>query len=109
MQQQKYVYPVTLSEQDLVALNRLVEKLGCSKADAIRDAIRHYIEYVQGLEVVKIRQNISKDQAKREILEYLKGKNRVYADEVASALRLDFNFVNELLMGLWQEGRVEEA
>lgn len=109
MQQQKYVYPITLSEQDLAALNRLMEKLGCSKADAIRDAIHHYIEYVQGLEVVKIRQNISKDQAKREILEYLKGKNRVYADEVASALRLDFNFVNELLMGLWQEGRVEEA
>ena len=109
MQRQKYVYPVTLSEGDLAALNSIMKRLGCSKADAIRDAIRHYTEYIQGLEVVKIRQDVSKVQARKEILEYLQDKDRIYADEIASALLLDFELVNELLMELWQEGRVEEA
>ncbi len=91
------------------ALERVVGKLGGSKADAIRGAIKYYAEYVRGLEVVKVRQKVPRKQAKREILGYLKGKDRVYADEIADALNLDFRFVNELLLELWQEGVVEEV
>jgi len=106
MQRKRYVYPVELDETVRDALEEITEKLGCSKADAIRDAILNYAETVRGLEVVKIR-NISREQAKKEILEFLKGRDRAYADEIADKLRLDFHLVNELLMELWEEERVE--
>ena len=51
--------------------------------------------------------DISKEQAKKEIPEYIKGMERVWADEIAEALRLDLSLVNEILMELWSEGYVE--
>ena len=106
MQRKRYVYPVELDENVRKALEEITEKLGCSRADAIRDAILNYAETVRGLEVVKIR-DIGREQAKKEILEYLKDRDRAYADEIADALQLDFHLVNELLMELWEEERVE--
>lgn len=106
MRRMRYVYPVKLDEEVLKALEVITQKLGCSKADAIRDAILSYAEEVRGLEVVKLR-NISREQARSEITEFLKGKDRVYADEMADALRLDLRLVNELLMELWKEEKVE--
>ena len=41
------------------------------------------------------------------IQRYLKGKDRVRADEISDALRIDFDLVNELLLELWGEGWVE--
>jgi Mn-dependent DtxR family transcriptional regulator len=80
--------------------------VGCSKADAIRDAIQHYAEYVRGLEVVAYR-DVNKKQVKKEVQEYLKGKERVTTDEISDALRIDMSLVNEALLELWQEGWVE--
>lgn len=101
----RYIYPV-----DLTGLEKEVEKIaaktGCSKAEAIRSAIKHYGEYVEGLEVIKYR-NISKARAEKEIRAYIKGKSRVRADEMSDALRIDMSLVNEILLELWQEGRVE--
>lgn len=108
MQRKRYVYPVQLDETVREALEKITEKLGCSKADAIRDAILSYAETIRGLEVVKIR-NVSREQAKKEILEFLKERDRAYADEIADALQLDFGLVNELLAELWEEERVEPA
>ncbi|WP_290901396.1 winged helix-turn-helix domain-containing protein, partial [Ferroglobus sp.] len=87
-------------------LNLIVEKLKVSKAEAIREAIRHFAEELKGIEVVELRE-IPKEQAKKEILEYIKGKDRVWADEIAEALRLDLSLVNDILMELWSEGYVE--
>jgi len=53
-----------------------VEKIGCSKADAIRDAIRFYADYLSGLEVIRYRE-IGREEAKEEIKAYIKGKDRV--------------------------------
>jgi len=106
MQRKRYVYPVELDGKIRDALEEITQKLGCSKADAIRDAILHYAEEIRGLEVVKIRE-VSREQAKNEILEFLKGKDRAYADEIPDALRLDFHLVNEILMELWKEEKVE--
>jgi len=102
---QRYVYPVDLTEVEK-ELNLIVEKLKVSKAEAIREAIRHYAEELKGLEVVELR-DIPREQAKKEILEYIKGKERVWADEIADALRLDLSLVNDILMELWSEGYVE--
>jgi predicted ArsR family transcriptional regulator len=61
---------------------------------------------VRGLEVVTYRE-LTKEQAKEEVKKYLKGKDRVSADEISDALRVDMGLVNEVLMELWQEGWVE--
>ena len=63
-------------------------------------------KYLRGLEVITYRK-VSKKQAKQEIQRYLKGKDRVRADEISDALRIDFDLVNELLLELWGEGWVE--
>lgn len=101
-----YVYPLKLPHESLEYLDKITEKLGCSKADAIRDAIRHYAEYLEGLEVVKLR-DISEKEAKKEIQAYLKGKDKVTADRISDDLRLDLSLVNRVLLELWQEGEVE--
>ena len=101
----RFVYPVDLTDY-VNDLNTIAEKLGVSKAEAIREAIKHYAEYLMGLEVITYR-DVTAKQAKREIQKYLKGKNRVKADEISDALRIDLGLVNEALMELWGEGWVE--
>jgi len=102
---QRYVYPVDLTDVEK-ELNLIVEKLKVSKAEAIREAIRYYAEELRGMEVVELR-DVPREQAKKEILEYIKGKERVWADEIADALRLDLSLVNDILMELWSEGYVD--
>ena len=101
-----YVYPFKLNEESQRDLSKITDKLGCTKAEAIRDALRHYAEYLEGLEVVSLR-DLSEEDAKEEIRAYLKGKERVRADEISDTLRLDLSVVNNALMALWQEGEVE--
>ena len=101
----RYVYPVDLKDVSEM-LDIIVDKLGCSKADAIRDAVQYYAEYIRGLEVVTYR-DVGKEQAKKEVQDYIKGKERVAADEISDALKIDMGMVNEALLELWQEGWVE--
>jgi len=101
-----YVYPLKLPQDSLEDLERIMRKLGCSKAEAIRDAIRHYADYLEGLEVVNLR-NVTEEEAKREVREFLKGKDRVSADEISNSLRIDMSLINKVLLELWQEGEVE--
>ena len=101
-----YVYPLKIPQENLKDLEKIVQRLNCSKADAIRDAIRHYAEYLEGLEVINLR-NIPEDRAKKEIQAYLKEKDRVTADRISDDLRLDLSLVNKILLDLWQEGEVE--
>jgi len=102
----RYVYPVQLGKGDRQALNEIADRLGCSKAEAIREAILHYAEYMRGLEVVKIRE-VSREQARQEILAYLRERDRAWADEIADHLRLDITLVNDVLTELWSEDEVE--
>ena len=76
----RLVYPVDVTPVR-AKLKVIEERLGCSKAEAIRESIGHYAEYCKGLEVVTYR-DVPKEQAKREILEYLEGKQRVWTDEI---------------------------
>lgn len=101
-----YVYPLKLTEESQKDLAKIMENLDCTKAEAIRDAIKHYAEHLEGLEVVNLR-DVSIKEAKKEIQQYLKGKDRVHADEIADALRLDLSLVNKVLETLWREGEVE--
>jgi hypothetical protein len=105
-QVKRYVYPVQLDEIELEALDIITERLNVSKSEAIRGAVRNYAEQLKGIEVIKIRE-ISRSQARKEILEFLEKRDRAWASEIADALRLDIPFVNSILEGLWSEKRVE--
>lgn len=70
--------------------------------------MRNYAEQVKGMEVVKLRE-VSRSQARKEILEFLDKRDRAWASEIADALRLDISFVNSILETLWSEKRVEPA
>jgi len=87
-------------------VNVIVERTGKTKSEAIREAIRSLADEVKGTEVVKIRE-ISRKQARREILEYLDKKERAWSSEIADTLRLDLTEVNRILEQLWGDGRVE--
>jgi predicted transcriptional regulator len=87
-------------------LKCIAEKLGVSKDEAVREAIRFFAAELKGLEIVELR-DIPKERARKEIIDFIKGKERVWADEIADALRLDLAFVNDILKELWEEGYVE--
>jgi len=102
------VYPVQLDEEEVKALNVIVERMGGTKSEAIRDAIRSLAEEVKGMEVVKIR-DISRKQARKEILEFLDKKERAWSSQIADELRLDLSLVSRVLEELWGEKKVEPA
>lgn len=66
------------------------------------------ISELEGMKIVQIR-NISKEEAKREILEYIKGKNKVYASDIADELRLDLSLTFEIIDELFLEEKIEEV
>ena len=105
-QVKRYVYPVQLDEEELEALNMIVERLHSSKSEAIREAIRNYAVQLHGTEVMRIRE-VSRSQARKEILEFLQKNDRAWSSEIADSLRIDLSIVNSVLEELWSEKRVE--
>ncbi len=105
-QLKRYVYPVPLDDEELEALNIIIDKVGGNKSGAIRLAIKSYAEELRGLEVVKIR-DLPRNEARKEILQFLSRKERAWSSEVADTLRLDLSLVNSILQELWSEKRVE--
>ena len=105
-QVKRYVYPVQLDEDELEALDTIVERLHSSKSEAIREAIRNYADQLRGTEIMKIR-DVSRSQARKEILEYLQKNDRAWSSEIADSLRMDLSLVNGVLEELWSEKRVE--
>ena len=61
----RVVYPISLGAEDNKLLEKLSERTGTSKAQAIRDAIRAYSDEVQGLEVVSCEKFLNSKQEKR--------------------------------------------
>ena len=105
-QVKRYVYPVQLNEEELEALDMIVERLHSSKSEAIREAIRNYADQLHGTEVMRIRE-VSRSQARKEILEFLQKNDRAWSSEIADSLRIDLSIVNSVLEELWSEKRVE--
>ena len=109
MLEKRKIYPldITSVEKDI---QTIVEKLNISQAEAIRQAITHYAEYVKGLKIITPRV-VPIEQAEREILNYLEqyeGKG-IYSDEISEALNLDFDLVNTALVRLWENGKIEPS
>ena len=102
---EREIYPVDITRQK-DKLEKICKKMGISKAEAIRDALDFYYDYVRGLKVIELR-DISNEQAEKEILEYIKEKGKAWTDEIADNLRIDIVLVNEILKELAEKGVVE--
>lgn len=101
----RLVYPVDLTDC-AQELSEISEKLGFSKAEAIRDSIRNYHESLKGFKVIQVRE-IPRKQAEKEILAFVKKKGRAFTSEIADELRLDVIVVNDMLQKLAEKGVVK--
>ncbi|MCP8307686.1 MAG: ribbon-helix-helix protein, CopG family [archaeon] len=101
------VIPIRFGEDVLQKIDSLLNKTGLrSRSEFIREAVRYYLENVAEMRVIKLR-NISKDQAKKEILEYIKEREEAETFDIANDLRLDLNITMKVLKELWEEGRIK--
>ena len=105
MQKQRYVYPVDLTE-DYDQLEEICSKLRVNKADAIRDAIEYYYNYIKGLKIIEIRK-VTKKEAEKEILAYLSKNKKAWTSEIADDLRIDVVLVNDILHELAEKGKIK--
>lgn len=101
--------PIRLPDVQVNKVDEIVDTFGYkSRTDFIREAIEHYVKEVELVKVIKIRK-ISREEAKREIRDYLKSRDKAWLDEIADDLRLDFAFVVEMIEELEKEGFVNDV
>ncbi|MEW6068985.1 MAG: ribbon-helix-helix domain-containing protein [Candidatus Thermoplasmatota archaeon] len=107
--EEKKMIPVRLPEDIVERLDRIVHRFGySSRSDLIREALEHYTKEVEAGKIIRLR-NISKMQAKKEIREYLKRREKAWLDEIADDLKIDFSLVVELIEELEKEKLVAEV
>ncbi|MGH9877756.1 MAG: ribbon-helix-helix domain-containing protein [Nitrososphaerales archaeon] len=101
------IIPIRFTRNEITKIDRLLEKSGInSRSEFIREAVRHYLNTVGETRVIKIRQ-ISKEQAKKEIVQFLKNRKEADTFDIANELRLDIDVTIKALRELWEEGRVK--
>jgi len=84
-----------------------VKRLGAKSRSAfIREATEKHIQEVGGLKVVEIRENVNLQDAKAEILAYLKEHKQAETFDIANDLRLDLDLTVKALKKLWEEEKV---
>jgi len=96
------------TKEDIHNLKRIMAKLGVNQSEALREATKQYADRIEGVEIVKLRE-VSFEQAKKEISNYLKQKEKATNAQIADDLRLDIVLVNKVLNALWEAELVEPA
>lgn len=97
---------IRLPKKQEQEIAKLVEGgLYLSKGEFIREAIR---DKLQSVEVFELR-DISHDDAKKEICEFIARSGTVWTSDIANALRLDLDLVLSVLKELRHEGKVVEG
>ena len=104
-----FLPPIRVDEELIKELDKLVYRFGYrSRSELVREALKDKISELKGMDIVQIRE-VSKEEAKEEILEYIQGRDRVYAYEIANELRLDLSLTFEVIEELFKEGKLEEV
>ncbi len=104
-----FLSPIRVEKRLLEELDALVERQGYrSRTELVIEAIEDKIASLRGAEIMELRV-IADEQAKKELLEYIKGKERVYPSDIADVLRLPLEQVFRIVSELFSEDRVEEA
>src|SRR5574341_1397715 len=100
------IIPIRFTRNEITKIDRLLEKSGInSRSEFIREAVRHYLNTVGETKVIKIRQ-INIEQAKKEIVQFLKSRKEADTFDIANGLRLDMDLTMKALRELWEEGKV---
>lgn len=93
-----------LSPKEMEEIQNLVEEgFYMNTADFVRMSVR---EKLESIKVVDVR-DISKEKAKKEIIEYMSENKKAYPSDIADGLQIDFDLVLEILKELSKEGRVK--
>lgn len=101
------IVPVRLSRSDIERIDKIVDLVGLkSRSALIREAVTRYIHEVGSLKVIEIRENVSLQEAKAEILTYLRQHKEAETFDIANDLRLDLDLTVRALKDLWEEGKV---
>lgn len=101
------IVPVRFPKKDLKRMDEAVKRLGAKSRSAfIREATEKYILEVGALKVIEIRENVSLQKARAEILAYLKEHREAETFDIANDLRLELNLTVKALKELWEEGKV---
>ena len=101
------VVPVRFSRGEVEKIDKAVERLGLrSRSELIREATEKYIQEAGSLKVIELRDNVSLQEAKAEILAYLKSHEEAETFDIANDLRLDLNLTVRALKELWEEGEI---
>lgn len=101
------IIPIRFGREEIEKIDKLLEKSGAnSRSEFIREAVRHYLNTVAETKVITLRK-ISKEQAKKEILEFIKNMKEADTFDIANALRLDIDITIGVLKELWEERKVK--
>jgi Arc/MetJ-type ribon-helix-helix transcriptional regulator len=104
---EKTVVPVRFSKSQIDKIDKTVKRLGMkSRSDLIREATDKYIREAGSLKVIEIRDNVSLQKAKTEILAYLRLHKEAETFDIANDLRLDLDLTVKALKELWEERKV---
>ena len=100
--------PVSLPINVVKKLEELRARLGYrSRNDVIREAIRRFTEEMEEAKVLYVR-NVTVEQAKGEITEYLKHHSSAYISEMAESLGINIELAFKAVEELEKQGIVGE-
>ena len=100
--------PVSLPINVVEKLEELRARLGHrSRNDVIREAIKRFIEEIEEAKILYVK-NLTVEQAKEEIVEYLKSHSSAYVSEIAERLGVNIEVAFKAVEELEKEGVVGE-
>lgn len=102
------VVSAKFAKEDIENLKKIMAKLEVNQSEALREAVKQYADHINGVEILKLR-DLKFEQAKKEISNYLKQKEKATNAQIADDLRLDIVLVNKVLNALWEIELVEPA
>jgi len=101
------VVPVRFSRDEINAIDKTVGRLGTrSRSALIRDATEKYIRESGSLKVIEIRSDVTRKDAKAEIVAYLRKHREAETFDIANDLRISLDLTVKALKELWEEGKV---
>jgi len=100
--------PVSLPISVVKKIEELRARLGYrSRNDVIREAIKRFIEKMEESKAIYVR-DVTLEQAKREMVDYLKHHGSAYVSEMAESLGIDIELAFKAVQELEKEGVIGE-
>jgi metal-responsive CopG/Arc/MetJ family transcriptional regulator len=105
--ERELIVPVRFSKREIERIDKTVERVGAkSRSALIREATEKYLREAGSLKVIEIRSDVTRKDAKTEIVAYLRKHEEADTYDIANDLRLDLELTVKALKELWEEGKV---